>query len=56
MRKKFLPKAVFAALGLAPLVYAQSQQFSPAPGSPVVVGEGSGRIIMADVNRDVTLI
>jgi hypothetical protein len=52
MRKKFLPRAVFAALWFALLVYAQAQQFNPAPGSPVVVGEGSGRIVLADVNRD----
>src|SRR5262245_61039529 len=51
-RKKFLPGAMFAALGFALLVYAQAQQFSPAPGSPLVVGEGSGRIVLADVNQD----
>src|SRR4030095_2786886 len=51
-RKKFLPRAMFAVLGLAPLVYTQAQQFSPAAGSPVVVGEGSGLIVLADVNRD----
>jgi hypothetical protein len=31
---------------------SQSPLFSPASGSPVVVGEGSGRVILADVNRD----
>lgn len=33
---------------------AQSQGplFSPAPGSPVVVGEGSGRVVLVDVNGD----
>jgi len=51
MRKKFLPRAMFAVLGFAMLIYAQAQQFSPA-GSSVVVGEGSGRIVLADVNRD----
>src|SRR5690349_5276016 len=35
-------------------IQAQSQGplFSPAPGSPVVVGEGSGKIVLADVNGD----
>jgi hypothetical protein len=51
-RKRFLPKAMFATLGVALLVYAQAPQFSPAPGSPVVVGEGSGIIALADVNQD----
>src|SRR5216117_66651 len=31
---------------------SQSPLFSPAPGSPVVVGEGSGRIILVDLNGD----
>lgn len=31
---------------------AQSPLFSPAPGSSVVVGEGSGRVLLVDVNRD----
>ena len=50
MRKKILPLAMFATLGYAALVFAQAQQFIPAP--PVVVGEGSGRIVLSDVNRD----
>src|SRR4030095_13254630 len=35
-------------------IQAQSQtpQFSPAPGSPVVVGEGSGKMVLVDVNGD----
>src|SRR5580765_1409094 len=32
--------------------HAQGPLFSPAPGSPVVVGEGSGFVVLADVNRD----
>lgn len=31
---------------------AQSPLFSPASGSPVKVGQGSGQVILADVNRD----
>ncbi|MBI1761622.1 MAG: VCBS repeat-containing protein [Acidobacteria bacterium] len=38
-------------LGLAP-VRMQAPLFSPAPGSPVEVGEGSGRLVLADVNGD----
>ena len=35
-------------------IQAQSQSplFSPAPGSPVVVGEGSGHLLLEDVNGD----
>lgn len=41
------------AVGAATLpAQTQSPLFSPAPGSPVVVGEGSGHVILADVNRD----
>jgi len=43
---------MFAVLGVVLFVYAQAPQFSPAPGLPVVVGEGSGFIVLADVNRD----
>jgi VCBS repeat protein len=41
-------------LAVAWSVHAQSQSplFIPAPGSPVVVGEGSGRVALADVNGD----
>ena len=40
--------------GLVWSLQAQSQSplFIPAPGSPFVVGEGSGRILLADVNGD----
>ncbi len=31
---------------------AQASLFAPAPGSPVTVGEGSGHLALADVNRD----
>ena len=50
---KVLPiLTVFIALGCAMNVYAQGPLLSPAPGSPVTVGEGSGRVVLADVNRD----
>ena len=31
---------------------SQTPMFSPSPGSPAVVGEGSGNIVLADVNGD----
>ncbi|HKQ73178.1 MAG TPA: VCBS repeat-containing protein [Blastocatellia bacterium] len=31
---------------------SQSPLFSPAPGSPVAVGEGPGQVVLADVNGD----
>src|SRR6476646_10609708 len=43
---------VFVASGWAIQAHAQGPLFSPAPGSPVVVGEGSGFVVLADVNRD----
>ena len=50
-RKRFLALMLVASCcGLSAL--AQAPQFSPAPGSPVVVGEGSGLVAIADVNRD----
>ena len=36
----------------ATAVFAQGASFAPAPGSPVLVGPGSGGIVLADVNRD----
>ena len=33
-------------------VASQNPLFSPAPGSPVVVGEGSGQVVLVDVNGD----
>lgn len=43
---------VFAAVGWAIQANSQGILFSPAPGSPVVVGEGPGQVILADVNGD----
>ncbi|HST19796.1 MAG TPA: VCBS repeat-containing protein [Blastocatellia bacterium] len=50
--KRFPTLIVFVVMGYAMQVYAQSPLFSPAPGSPVTVGEGSGRVVLVDVNRD----
>jgi len=50
--KRFPILIVFVAMGCAMKVYSQGPLFSPAPGSPVTVGEGSGRIVLVDVNRD----
>lgn len=36
----------------APQAQSQATFFSPAPGSPVVVGAGSGRVILLDINGD----
>lgn len=48
---------IFVPVAFVIMVWAQQapaprSPFSPAPGSPVVVGEGSGRLILADVNGD----
>jgi hypothetical protein len=43
---------VLVALVWAVQAQSQSYLFSPAPGSPVVVGEGSGRLVLADINGD----
>ncbi len=45
---------LMAAAATVWAMQAQSQGplFSPAPGSPVLVGEGSGLLALADVNRD----
>ena len=50
--KPFLTLIVFVAMGCAMAAYSQGPLFSAAPASPVAVGEGSGRIFLADVNRD----
>jgi hypothetical protein len=50
--KRFPILIVFVVMGCATQAYSQSPLFSPAPGSPVTVGEGSGRVVLADVNRD----
>jgi hypothetical protein len=39
-------------LGWATQVDSQGPLFSPAPGSPVKVGEGSGKVLLVDVNGD----
>jgi hypothetical protein len=44
--------AVLAMLLSSARFGGQSPLFTPAPGSPVAVGEGSGRLVFADVNRD----
>lgn len=49
---RILALAVFVAHGWASQAQSQGPMFSPAPGSPVVVGEGSGYLVLADVNRD----
>src|SRR5712691_7693899 len=49
---KMLVTIMFLATVSALQAQSQSPLFSPAPGSPVVVGEGSGYVILADVNRD----
>ena len=49
---RILVLAVLVAPGWAIQAHSQGPLFSPAPGSPVVVGEGSGYLVLADVNRD----
>src|SRR5581483_1821474 len=50
---KSLPTLIaLVALGCAMNVYAQSPLFRPASGSPVTIGEGSGRVVLIDINRD----
>lgn len=49
---RILVLAVFVAMGWAGQAQSQGPLFSAAPGSPVVVGEGSGYLVLADVNRD----
>jgi hypothetical protein len=51
MLRIFVP-IVFVAVVWAQQAQSQGPLFSPAPGSPVVVGEGSGRVVLADVNGD----
>jgi hypothetical protein len=43
---------LFVALFTTIQVGSQSPLFSAAPGSPVAVGEGSGKLVLADVNGD----
>lgn len=49
---RVLAAILFFAPALALQTQSQSSLFSPAPGSPVVVGKGSGRVVLADVNGD----
>jgi len=43
---------MFVMLCWARQTASQSPLFSPAPGSPVTVGEGSGQVVLTDVNGD----
>jgi hypothetical protein len=45
-------RSLFGAIALAATWLWQPPQFVPAPGSPLEVGEGSGTILLADVNGD----
>ena len=47
-----LVSVVLALIAWATQVSSQSLLFSPAPGSPVTVGAGSGNLLLADVNGD----
>jgi len=49
---RILVLAVVASMGWATQGQSQAPLFSPAPGSPVTVGPGSGNIITADLNGD----
>lgn len=49
---RMLVTIIFVAMVWASQAQSQSPLFSPAPGSPVVVGEGSGRVVLVDVNGD----
>ena len=43
---------VFALVGWPIRGQSQAPQFTPAPGSPVAVGPGSGNVLLADLNGD----
>lgn len=49
---RMLVTIMFFAVVWSLQAQSQSPLFSPAPGSPVVVGEGSGRVVLVDVNGD----
>ena len=49
---RILVSVVFALMAWATQAPSQSLLFSPAPGSPVPVGAGSGNLLLADVNGD----
>jgi hypothetical protein len=50
--KRFLTLILFAATVCLMPVHSQQPLLIPAPGSPAAVGEGSGHMILVDVNRD----
>ena len=50
--RRSLTLIMFAAMGCFMWVNAQDTLMIPAPGSPAPVGEGSGHMVFADVNRD----
>jgi hypothetical protein len=49
---RFLVLVIFVLLVWTLQVHSQDPLFSPAPGSPVVVGAGSGQVVLADVSGD----
>ncbi len=46
---RILAQVVFV---VALQAHSQAPLFSPAPGSPVPVGEGSGHVVLGDLNGD----
>ena len=52
LRMLLLPAITLLALVWSLQAESQSPLFIPAPGSPFVVGEGSGRLLLVDVNGD----
>lgn len=50
--RPFLMLIMLAGLSVAMLAGVDAPLFMSAPGSPVTVGEGSGHLALADVNRD----
>jgi len=43
---------IFFSMSWAIQSHAQDPLFVPAPGSPITVGQGSGEVVLADLNRD----
>lgn len=52
---RMLILVLLVSLGGVTQAYSQGPLFSPAPGSPVVTGEGPGQVVLADVNGDGSL-
>jgi hypothetical protein len=50
--KLFLTLILLALPVCVTTVHSQQPLLTPAPGSPAAVGEGSGRVVLVDVNRD----